>query len=236
MSFIKTSYTGDNLNLKKLVEEFPLDVSLNKERTLVKQGSVVVDKSLPICSKKAKNKVISKFNNGFINISYPENQDIMYFVNPPEIIPLDCYCIFCSKHGPYAHDNFCSNPKKSNLHITFFGFIRKIYTLRNKKNKNNDSTKHKLFNNEYISKLCTLLNEYSDFKYFDKNSKDLSKDLNKDFSKEIIEEFEIFIKTLQKTEPILYDNLFNDTFEMKILLADLLNLKKKDKGILINIS
>ncbi len=206
---ITTECLTGSLNLRTLAEEFNVDVTLNKDRTKVKQGSVVVDKSLPICSTRSKNKQIETNNSfGFVKLSYPKDQDIMYFTNPPDIIPMDCYCYYCNNKGPYAHDNYCSIPKKSNLNITLRAYISAVIY---------GSYKIKGIISQYADKFYDIIYENKEI-----NNKFISQEdmYNKIYS---------IVESLKTRNRELYDNLFVDNEHMKISLNDILVLTKKDK-------
>ncbi len=200
LASIHTKVLGGVLNLKKLAVEFKMDVELNKERTMIKQNSLIIDKSVKICSTRSKNKQVVPNTNGFVKLSYPDDQESMYYTNPPDIIPIDCYCRYCDKEGPYAHCNYCKKPKKNQLHITIDAFIDSVY-----------SGPYKVRGHlaEYSVAFCQILKE------------------NKIDSKNYKANIDEIIKNLPSE---LYENLFiSDRRHMSISLSDILVLTKKDK-------
>jgi hypothetical protein len=127
LGFVYTDIIGSNeLKLKTLCEEFDIDIKLSSSRTEILQNSKIIDKSFEICSTRSKNKKLEFDANGFIKASYPLNTDILLHSNPPELIPIGCYCTYCSERGPYAHKSDCSCPKKSKLRFTLDGIILSI--------------------------------------------------------------------------------------------------------------
>lgn len=202
-----------NIDLKKLVKEFPLDVSIDKENGLILQGSKIVNKAFEICSKRSKNKKITNDAQGFISISYPISSTVLYYCFPPEPIDIGCYCDSCNQKGPQLHRTDCHNPKRSNLYFTFQGFLKNIDSkyyklgLHKGRNKKNDTEYDEILY-ENCNKLIFFIKKY--------NSKhELPCD---DIS---------CIKS--DIDSLLYDSLFNNDEHMKVALSDFIILTKNDK-------
>lgn len=118
---------NDSLDLDLLVREFGLDVRIDETKTMILQGSHIVDKPFEICSTRYKNKKINYDSYGFTKKSFPRSPEIMSYSYPPELIPIGCYCKECNKQGPYLHSEVCPKPKKVSLYLTFDGFVNSIF-------------------------------------------------------------------------------------------------------------
>jgi hypothetical protein len=250
LAMIETRCDNDEqLDLRALVENFPLDVQINKSKTKIVQktglgsgsgsgsgtaagNTVVLDRSLPICSTRSKNKQISSEYRGFVKLSLPQSQDIMLYTNPPDIIPMDCFCNYCgnrglqsgpdcdNKFGPHAHDILCMNPKKTNLHITLDAYMYTIYSgIYKVKGPLSQCSE------EFTEKLREYIEEQQDLMQDQKQDK-------KQESKSTIQLARDFVNELKKAKDDLYENLFFDNSEhynMRISLSSILILKKQDK-------
>jgi hypothetical protein len=84
------------LDLKKLVEEFRLDIKSNYE-----------PKQLPA--------FISKTYYEIQNLNKVDKSDFSYNYPPEGPIETDFMCLYCKKVGPSYHDTYCKRPFKSSL-------------------------------------------------------------------------------------------------------------------------
>jgi len=88
------------LNLKKLVENFKLDIEINSE------GIIIKTPNLP----------------AFISKSYYQSKPEYAFNDPPKgPIPLFFECIHCEQQGPHFHLKTCIKPFESSMYLSEAG-------------------------------------------------------------------------------------------------------------------
>lgn len=136
LGFISTKVlNAHKLDLELLSKEFQIDLTL--QNNTLTQNNVIVDKSTEIGSTRNKLKLLSEEPNsanyevnGFLKVTYPLSPEYMYYSNPPEFIPIGCYCTVCLAIGPYPHSHICNKPKKNSLSFTLDGLSSTIYHKR----------------------------------------------------------------------------------------------------------
>jgi len=221
LAIIDTEPTNPNglLDLEKLAKEFQLDISFNEDKlTLVNKNNEIVDQAFDICSSRFKNKQLehNEQPSGFVKISYPRSPDTMIFTNPPDFIYNGTYCTICYNEGPHPHLKTCAAPKKSNLSLTFEGFIK--FYLENEKAFNYKGTKvNKITNNEDILAFVEIIKKIS-----------LKKPLNKS---DIIKQLDNFNDPYNEFDNSLsiIEKLSIDETKTNITLSDIHILTKKEK-------
>jgi hypothetical protein len=114
------------LDPKTFVKKIELDVTTNKEKTQVLQGSNIVSKSFDICTTRPREKIYNP--SGYINVSLAENKDLRYYTYPTDILPIGTYCTYCKKIGPKMHNFSCKKPVLSSLNLTLKGLMECLYT------------------------------------------------------------------------------------------------------------
>ncbi len=151
-TFLGLLKLDSTIDLLKLAKEFKLDVSLDSEGLHLIQNDKIIDKSFKIYNScRYINKTINNDNiTGFVKISYPLNSELMLYTNPPEFIPIGCYCINCLSNGPHTHKNNCNRPKKNSLYLTTDGLFQVL--------TNNKILDKNVNINEYLKNYCDFTN------------------------------------------------------------------------------
>ncbi len=159
------------LNHMELVKNFKLDVDYrdnakgmfvtqiqNNKEVILKQPYNISDSARKV------NKEIQHFANGFSRIEYAKKKNLVKYTNPPENIPIGCWCIHCEKIGPHGHSMKCALPNYSSLKLTLKGFIECLFspdkTYQSKMLYINDYDKKNIiynFMNEVLNHLDTNL-------------------------------------------------------------------------------
>lgn len=126
IEYIKNESKNELKNIKNDVD-IPVLYQYNK----VKNKKYIIDKSLPICTTRARNRILRNEYNptGFIKIIYPNNNYSLSYSRPPEFINIGVYCVYCKQYGPMMHNNNCSCPEKNSLFFTFEGLIKNIFNI-----------------------------------------------------------------------------------------------------------
>lgn len=138
---IKSNKEHIDIDKQNLVENFKLDIEYtNDEKGLyIYQNGNILQKPYDVSLSSRKiNQEIKYLPIGFSQIFYADNSSSIFYMNPPEAIPIGCWCTVdsCMKVGPSAHSNTCSYPNQLSLKLTLKGFINCIFsknkTYRNK--------------------------------------------------------------------------------------------------------
>jgi hypothetical protein len=123
------------LNHMELVKNFVLDVDYKEDLnglyiTQKQNGKDIILKQPYNISDSARkvNKGISHIASGFTRIEYAKKKNLVKFINPPESIPIGCWCIHCENKGPNGHSTKCSLPNFSSLKLTLRGFVECLFS------------------------------------------------------------------------------------------------------------
>lgn len=165
---MEITYNKDGaLNHMELVKNFELDVNYKEDKngiiiSQIQNGKEVVLKKPHDISDSARkiNRETKDHPVGFSGISYAKKKNLVKFTNPPEIIPIGCWCDICKKCGPKGHDVGCTFPNFSSLKLTLSGYVKCLFSddksYQLKLLELNDSSKKKItfkFLNEVLQKL-----------------------------------------------------------------------------------
>jgi len=107
-AFVPLTYSrilnGTSLELKNLVENFKLDIDIDKEGN----PGYTKTPTLP----------------AFISKSYDQTKPEFVYNYPPLSIPKYFECVICEEVGPHSHDINCTKPFESSLYLTDEGSVK----------------------------------------------------------------------------------------------------------------
>jgi len=166
-NFIIDAQCNQPINLEELSEKFSLDVYSEKRDNGVSvlQNGVVMRGPYDLSDSKRKlNNQFKQEPINFTKIIYAITKNYVLFSNPPDIIPIGCWCQDCKNIGPDAHKNKCTLPNLQNLRLTLKGFYECIYSKDRKyRNKliNNSDEKIKDTVNEFMNEILKISKDIS---------------------------------------------------------------------------
>lgn len=153
------------INLDTLSKEFPIDVFLNDEKTMIQQkieidGTQIIkpvsNSYIKLCKNTPKSQKINIHRpTGYTKIQYSKylkNKDTTLagltgrktITRPPVgPIPIGAWCTSCNRNGPYFHNEKCRDPVNDSLKITLLGFLYCVVKSQSKKKYPNDIEKLK---------------------------------------------------------------------------------------------
>jgi hypothetical protein len=118
-----------------LVKNFELDVNYKEDKNgliisqIQNDKEIILKKPYNISDSARKiNKETKDHPMGFSGISYAKKKNLVKYTNPPEIIPVGCWCDICKKYGPKGHDSGCTFPNFSSLKLTLSGYIKCLFS------------------------------------------------------------------------------------------------------------
>lgn len=130
-NFLLSVDSDGTIDKEELARKFRLDVEYTDDDDgfiITQNGNIVKKPYFLLQSTRQINKQINSTAKGFTKIVFAENKKTVKFTNPPESIPIGCWCTECIKYGPHAHSTECPSPNLKSLGLTLRGFTDCLFS------------------------------------------------------------------------------------------------------------